>query len=284
METKQVFVIGSGVMGRGIAQAAATSGCNVTLCDTSAEALKKSLADIEWSLNKFKQKGKISEEVPEIMGRIQTVGDFSAAKDADLVIEAAFENYDVKREIFKQLGAICPANTVLASNTSAIPITSLAAVTTNPERVVGLHFFNPVALMNMVEIVKGIATSDETVAVCKDFIASLNKKYCEVKRDVAGFVMNRIALCSTMEAIRLMEEGVATVEEIDTGMRMAYGWAMGPIETIDMTGLDVAMNATMAIYEESKDTKFLPPVTLCRLVASGNLGRKTGKGFYDYTK
>ncbi len=280
---KQVFVMGSGVMGRGIAQVAATSGYEVTLYDVLQTALKSALDTIGWSLGKLKEKGKIQEEPEKIQARISTVTELTDVEKAEIVIEAIPENRALKEKLFQELDQRCGEHTLLASNTSAIPITELACATKRREKVVGLHFFNPVPMMNMVEIVRGQDTSDETIETAKSFVTSLGKKYCLVQRDVAGFVMNRIGICSSIEAIRILEEGVATVEEIDQGMRMAYGWSMGPLETFDLSGLDVALNAALAIYEETQDPKFLPPVTLRRLVASGNLGRKTGKGFYDYT-
>lgn len=284
MEIQQIAIVGSGVMGRGIAQVAATAGYPVKLIDIAPEPLQKAVEDITWSLNKLKQKGKIEGEPTEILGRIVTGTELESALECDFVIEAVPENLDLKNKILTTLDKICGEQTIFASNTSAIPITVLACATNRRDRVVGTHYFNPVPMMKMVEIIRGQETSQQTVDKVRKFVESIGKKYCEVKKDVAGFVMNRIGICSSIEAIRILEEGVATAEEIDQGMRLAYGWPMGPIETFDMTGLDVALGAAWAIYEESKDPKFLPPVLLQRLVAAGNLGRKTGKGFYDYTK
>ncbi len=283
MEINKILICGSGLMGRGIAQVSAAAGYEVLLMDTSEKALTNALENIEWSLTKLKSKGKLEEEAADILKRILPVTNLDKASEADFVIEVVPEDLAVKNSLLKELDSRCRPEVVIASNTSAIPITVLACAVGRRDKIVGTHFFNPVPMMNMVEIIKGQETSEETVEAAKDYVERIGKKYCVVNKDVAGFVMNRIGICSTIEAIRIMEEGIATAEEIDRGMRLAYGWAMGPIETFDMTGLDSAMHAALSIYEETKDPKFLPPVTLQRLVAAGHYGRKTGKGFYDYS-
>jgi 3-hydroxybutyryl-CoA dehydrogenase len=212
------------------------------------------------------------------------VNGFEAAAEADLVIEAAFEQIEIKQDIFKKLDQACGADTLIASNTSAIPITELASVTRRPEKVLGIHFFSPVPMMQAVEVIRGTGTSDETFQTGKEFVLKIGKEPIMVNRDVAGFVINRINFPSTIEAMRLVEEGVATVEDIDKGLRLASGRKMGIFETGDMVGLDVTYGAMMACYKETGDPRFYPPLLLRRKVKAGHLGRKTGKGWYEYNK
>jgi 3-hydroxybutyryl-CoA dehydrogenase len=200
----------------------------------------------------------------------------------DLVIEAIFEDVNLKRDIFKKLDKACGADTLIASNTSAIPITELAAVTQRPDKVLGLHFFSPVPMMQAVEVIKGASTTDETAQVGREFVVRIGKEPIMVNRDVAGFVINRINLPANMEAMRLVEEGVATVEDIDKGLRLASGRKMGIFETGDMVGLDVTHGALMAMYQETGDPRWYPPLLLRRKVKAGQLGKKTGKGWYEY--
>jgi 3-hydroxybutyryl-CoA dehydrogenase len=284
MKIKKSFIVGSGLMGSGIAQVCAQAGIDVFLYDIDTEALKKALANIEWSVNKFVQKGKVKEDGHTIMARIRTVSDFSEAKTADLIIEAVFEKVDLKREIFKKLDEVCAPEALIASNTSAIPITELAAVTGKPERVLGLHFFSPVPMMQAVEVIKGIATTDETAQKGREFVLQVGKEPIMVNRDVAGFVVNRINFPSTIEAMHLVEKGIATVEDIDKGMRLALGRKMGIFETGDMVGLDVTYGAMMAMYQETGDPRWYPPMILRRKVKAGHLGRKAGKGWYEYNQ
>ncbi len=282
MSIKKVFVIGSGLMGSGIAQVCAQAGIQVWLNDVSPEALERAMKKIAWSVGKFVEKGALTEEKGAIIGRIQQVGDFKAASEADLVIEAVFENLELKQEVFKKLDQICGAQTLLASNTSAISITELAAVTTRAEKVLGLHFFSPVPMMQAVEVIKGMMTSDETAMKGRDFVLQIGKEPIMVNRDIAGFVINRINLPANMEAMRLVEQGVTTVEDIDKGLRLASGRKMGIFETGDMVGLDITYGALMAMYKETGDPRWYPPLLLRRKVKAGHLGRKTGKGWYEY--
>jgi 3-hydroxybutyryl-CoA dehydrogenase len=239
---------------------------------------------MEWSLNKFFEKGIITEDGATVMKRVRTVSDFSEAGEADLLIEAVFENLELKREVFQKLDEAAGPNALLASNTSAISITELAAVTTRPEKVLGLHFFSPVPMMKAVEVIKGLATSDETAWRGKEFAIQIGKEPIMVNRDVAGFVINRINFPSTMEAMRLVEQGVATVEDIDKGLKLASGRKMGIFETGDMVGLDITYGAMMAMYRETGDPRWYPPMLLRKKVTAGQLGRKTGKGWYEYNE
>ena len=284
MDIQKVFIVGSGLMGSGIAQVCAQSGFEVVLYDIDTEALKKALKNIEWSVGKFVEKGELREEKSIIMGRIKTASDFSETSTCGLIIEAVFENLDLKKEIFEKADALAQPETLMASNTSSIPITEIAVATKRPERVLGLHFFSPVPMMKAVEVIRGQSTTDETMLQGKQFVIRIGKEPIMVNRDVAGFVINRINFPSTMEAMRLVEEGVTTVEDIDKGLRLASGRRMGIFETGDMVGLDVTYGALMSMYRETGDPRWFPPMILRRKVKSGELGRKTGKGWYEYDK
>ncbi len=282
MEIKRVFIVGAGLMGSGIAQACAQAGIGVILNDVSQEAIDKGMKSIDWSVGKFVEKGKLTEGKEVIINRIETTIDFRRAAEADLAIEVIFENLDLKQEIFRKLDEACRPDTLLASNTSAIPITVLGAVTQRPERVIGLHFFSPVPMMQAVEVIRGIDTSDATMRTGVEFVKGLRKTPVRVESDVPGFLLNRINLVSYVEAIRMLEQGIGTIEDIDNGVKLAFGRRMGPFETGDMVGLDVSLGALTAIYEDSKDMRYYPPQLLRRKVKAGRLGRKTGKGWYHY--
>lgn len=282
MDIRNVFVMGAGAMGNGIAQVCAQTGISVVMCDLSQDLLDKAVKNINWSVSKFVEKGKISESLDTVMGRIQTSTDYDAAAEADLVIEAVFEKIEVKHEVFKKLDSVAGEKTILASNTSAIPITEIAAVVRRPEQFIGLHFFNPVPMMMAVEVIRGIATSDEAFHYGADFVRFIGKEPIMVNRDIAGFILNRINMLSNMEAYRLVEQGVATPEDIDKGMRLAFGRRMGPFETSDLVGLEVQLMAYNNVYQEEKDLRFYPPSILRRKVLAGHWGRKTGKGWYEY--
>ncbi|NWG04251.1 MAG: 3-hydroxyacyl-CoA dehydrogenase family protein, partial [Syntrophaceae bacterium] len=278
----KVFIVGSGLMGSGIAQVCAQAGIEVFMNDISQEILDRALKNISWSVGKFIEKGKVREKRETVMERIQIGTDFTGAAQADLAIEAVFEKVDLKQEIFKKLDEICQADALLASNTSAIPITELATLTKRPEKVLGLHFFSPVPMMEVVEVIKGVGTSEETMQKGVHFVRMIGKEPIRVESDVPGFLLNRINLIGYVEAIRLLEQGIGTVEDIDKGVRLAFGRRMGPFETGDLVGLDVSCGALTAIYEESKDIRYYPPQLLRRKVKAGELGRKTGRGWYSY--
>ncbi len=284
MEVKKVLVVGSGLMGSGIAQVCAQAGIDVFLNDTAEDALNKAIKNIEWSVGKFIEKGKLTEDQKTILGRITPIRDLEKGKDVDLAIEAVFEQLELKQQIFEQLDKTCSPDALLASNTSAIPISELAAVTRRADKVLGLHFFSPVPMMQAVEVIKGISTTDETARIGKAFAIKIGKEPIMVNRDVAGFVINRINFPSSIEAMELVEQGVATVEDIDKGLRLASGRKMGIFETGDMVGLDVTYGALMAMYTETGNPRWYPPLLLRRKVKAGHLGRKTGKGWYVYDK
>ena len=282
MTIEKVLVIGSGLMGAGIAQVCAQVGIQVFLIDVSQEILNRALKNIAWSVGKFIEKGKVTEGLETIMNRIRISTDLADAPQVDLSIEAVYEKLELKQEIIKKLDELCRAETIIASNTSAIPITEIAAVSKRPEKVLGLHFFNPVPMMEVVEVIKGVRTSEETMQTGSGFIKSIGKEPIRVERDVPGFLLNRINLVGYVEAIHLLEQGIGTVADIDKGVRLAFGRRMGPFETGDLVGLDVSYGALTAIYGESKDVRFYPPQLLRRKVKAGELGRKTGRGWYEY--
>ena len=284
MKMNKVFIIGAGFMGSGIAQVCAQSGITVLLHDISQDVIKKGLNNIAWSVSKFIEKGKLTEDTDTIVNRISPALDFSDGSDADLAIEAVFENVELKQEIFGKLDQTCHKNTILATNTSAISISELASVTNRPDKVVGLHFFSPVPLMAAVEVIRGMATSDEAFAAGEAFVRQVGKEPILVHRDIPAFVINRINFRANLEAMRLVEEGVTTVEDIDQGLRLASGRKMGPFEIGDMVGLDVTYGALMSMYETTKDPYWYPPAILRHKVKAGNLGRKTGKGWYEYNQ
>jgi 3-hydroxybutyryl-CoA dehydrogenase len=281
---QQVAVIGAGLMGGGIAQVAAAAGYDVVLRDVTADALERGLGSIRSSYAKFVEKGRMAEaDADAALARITTTTELDAAAGADLVVEAVFERLDVKAEVFRELDRLCKDGAVLASNTSAIPITSIAAVTRRPESVVGTHFFSPVPLMRLCEVVRGYKTSDAVVAAAREFAEGVGKTVVVVNRDVAGFVTTRLISALAMEAVRLLESGVASAEDIDTACRLGFGHAMGPLETIDLTGVDIMLNAASNIYADTQDETFAAPELLRRMVAAGDLGRKSGRGFYDHS-
>lgn len=280
---QRIAVIGAGLMGSGIAQVSAAAGLDVVLRDITDQALQTGMAGIEKSLNRFASKGKMTQaEVDAALARISTSTDLDVAADADIVIEAAFENLQVKQQLFTDLDRICRSDAVLASNTSAIPITQIAAATDRPESVVGTHFFSPVPMMALCELVRGYKTSDETLATARAFAEQVGKTCIVVNRDVAGFVTTRLIAALANEAVRLLETGVATAEDIDTACKLGFGHAMGPLATLDLTGVDIMRNASENIYSDTRDPKFAPPELLSRMVIAGALGRKTGQGFYTY--
>lgn len=282
MEIKKIFVAGAGLMGSGIAQVCAQAGYDVVMRDLTDEIIEKGLKAIEWSVGKFVEKGKVQGTVPDIMGRIRGTTDLADAKDADFVFEAVIEDLELKKALFSELDKVCPSHAIFGTNTSAIPITDIGEATQRASKVVGTHFFSPVPMMRILEIVKGLVTSEESMAVAESLGKSLGKETIRVNRDVAGFALNRINFPSTVEAIRLVEAGVASVEDIDKGMRLGFGRPMGPFETGDLAGLDVGFKAMSAVYKETQDEKFHPPMLLQRKVKIGHLGRKTGIGWYRY--
>jgi 3-hydroxybutyryl-CoA dehydrogenase len=282
-QPQKITVVGAGLMGSGIAQVSAQAGVEVTLRDVSVPALARAVADIEKSLTRFVAKGRTTQPDAEAaLARISTTTDLDAAGGSELVVEAVFESLEVKTALFAALDTVCSDEVVLASNTSAIPITAIAAATGRPEAVVGTHFFSPVPMMALCELVRGYRTSDQTLARARAFAEGVGKTCVVVNRDVAGFVTTRLISALVVEAVRLVETGVASAEDVDTACRLGFGHPMGPLATVDLTGVDILRDATRNIYRETQDEKFNPPETLNRMVTAGDLGRKSGRGFYDH--
>lgn len=284
MEIKKIGVIGAGIMGAGIAQVAATAGLDVTLRDIEENLVEKGLATLRKKLQQSVNKGKIShDEAAAIQSRITgTVNAEEAVTDADLVIEAIVENMEVKRAVFKELDSICPEHTIIASNTSGLSITEMAAQTNRPGMVVGIHFFNPVPVMKLVELIRGINTSDETLETAKALVNKLGKTPVEIVES-PGFAVNRI-LCPMMnEAAFLFSEGVASADDIDKAMMLGANHPIGPLSLADMVGLDTLFHVMEGLQQEFGDDKYRPAPILRKMVRAGFLGRKTGKGFFSYT-
>ncbi len=278
---QKIGIVGSGLMGSGIAQVTAQSGVEVLLADQDSDSLDRALAQIGKRLARLGEQGKLNEDIDVIQERIQASSDLDRMAEADLVIEAVSEKESLKRSLFEQLDALCPPSTVLASNTSSISITNIASATKRPDRVVGIHFFNPVPLMPLVEIIRGAATSDETSAAVTRFAEHLGKTVIHAK-DSPGFVVNRILIPFLIEAIFALESGVASREDIDKGVTLGLGHPMGPLTLADFVGLDTLLSICEVYQREFGDPKYRPPVLLRRYVAAGWLGRKSGKGFYEY--
>jgi 3-hydroxybutyryl-CoA dehydrogenase len=271
-------------MGSGIAQVAAQAGYDVALRDVDRDAVDRGVGAVSTSLDRFVSKQRLSrQDADAARARIHATTDLDeAAADAEIVVEAVFEQLEVKREVFAALDRVCRTDAVLATNTSAIPVTQIAAATSRPQSVVGTHFFSPVPMMQLCELVRGLKTSDATLARVRRFAENLGKTCVVVNRDVAGFVTTRLIVTLIMEAVDLVESGVVSAEDLDTACRLGFGHAMGPLATTDLTGVDVLHHAAMNIYGETADTKFFPPESLARMLAAGDLGRKSGRGFYSY--
>ncbi|OGN91839.1 MAG: hypothetical protein A2Z70_02085 [Chloroflexi bacterium RBG_13_48_17] len=280
---ENVLIVGAGFMGSGIGQVCAQAGYKVHLMDVKAEALDKAMNDIKWSLGKLGGKGLLKDTPEKILDRIIPEHDLASAASASWIIEAVLEIEDLKKKLFQELDQQAPTQTPLVTNTSYIPITRIAEATQHPERVLGLHFFGPVPLMGLVEVIKGEKTSTVIFERGIAFVKSLGKTPVKVQKDIPGFVMNRIFSAALREAVDLVAEGIATPEDIDTGMRLGYGWNVGPFEIVDNSGLDtsVLIGKTMkALGQENLVTR---SDLIERMVKEGRLGRKVGKGFYRYT-
>jgi 3-hydroxybutyryl-CoA dehydrogenase len=283
VEIKRIMVVGAGFMGSGIAQVMAAAGYEVVLSDITDEFIRKGMAAIEKNLSAGVAKGKLAEaDKTATLGRIAATTELAKAGDCDLVIEAIIENKQAKLDLFRRLEEICPPHVLFASNTSSIPITELATATKRPDRFAGMHFFSPVPVMKLVEIIRGLKTADETVQAIKEITDRIGKVGVSVK-DGPGFLVNRVNAALRNEVYNCLTEGVATIEDIDKALKFGLGHPMGPFELGDFVGLDIGLAVAETLWENFKDPKWRPALSLRKLVASGDLGRKTGKGWYDYT-
>jgi 3-hydroxybutyryl-CoA dehydrogenase len=281
---KQIVVIGAGTMGNGIAHTAAASGFDVTLIDVAEAFLERGMSAISSNLQRGVDKGKMTaEEKQQVIGRIRATSDINAAADADIVIEAIIENLAAKTQLFEKLDALTRPDCILASNTSSISITKIAAATKRPDKVIGMHFMNPVPVMTLVEVIRGIATSDETYGRVEQLSKQMGKTAIEVN-DYPGFISNRVLMPMINEAIFALFEGVATAESIDGVMKLGMNHPMGPLTLADFIGLDVCLAILRVLEEGFGDPKYRPCPLLVKMVDAGWLGRKSGRGFYDYRK
>ena len=282
MSIQSIGVIGAGTMGNGIAQAFAVAGIPVVMVDIAQAALDRGMKTVDSSLTRIVQKQKMTDvDKAAALGRIKTSTEMSAMKDCDLLIEAATENVDIKLKLFAQIEAVAKPGAIIASNTSSISITKLAAATKRPAQVIGMHFFNPVPVMALVELIRGLETSDETTAAVEEVSKKIGKSPIKV-RNSPGFAVNRILIPMLNEAIFAFSEGIATAQEIDDGMRLGCNHPIGPLALCDMVGLDVLLGAVNVLCDSFKDSKYRPAPLLVEMVEAGHLGRKTGRGFYHY--
>jgi 3-hydroxybutyryl-CoA dehydrogenase len=286
MEIKKIGVIGAGTMGNGIAQVAAQIGCEVVMRDIEDKFVERGMNSIDRFLSKSVEKGKLdAKEKDAILGRIKGTTDMSHIKDMDFVIEVVLEDLELKKIVFRELDEMCRPEVVLASNTSSMSITEIAAVTKRPDKVCGMHFFNPVPLMRLVEVIRGYATSDETIKVATDLAKKMGKTTVEVKKDSPGFIVNRIMMPHMLEAIKIVEEGIASIEDVDTAVKNGLNYPMGPFELMDLTGVDICYFVSEYLYKElNKESKWVSPNLLKTMIRAGKLGRKTAAGWYDYGK
>jgi 3-hydroxybutyryl-CoA dehydrogenase len=281
---KKVGVIGCGLMGSGIAQVSIQAGFPTTVIEANQELLDRGVGGIKRTLEALVARAKLDEgAVRDALGRLTGATSFDALADADLVIEAITENQSLKNETFAKLDAICPPHALLASNTSSCNVTAMAAATKRPAQVLGLHFFNPVPLMKLVEVVQSILTDDKTIATAYEWVQAVGKVPVKTK-DSTAFIVNRLLVPYLLDAIRIYEGGLASLEDIDQAMKLGCGYPMGPFTLLDLVGLDTTMFVAEVMFEEYREARYAPPPLLKRMVMAGHLGRKSGKGFYDYAK
>ncbi|MBL7212491.1 MAG: 3-hydroxybutyryl-CoA dehydrogenase [Desulfobacteraceae bacterium] len=286
MDIKKVGVLGAGAMGNGIAQLAAHIGCDVILRDIKDEFVERGIKNIDKFLSRSVEKGKLeATEKDAILGRIKGTTDMSQLKDVDFVVEAVIEDLDLKKSVFKELDELCRPEVILATNTSSMSLTEIASATSRPDKVCGMHFFNPAPLMRLVEVIRGFSTSDEAVEITTGLAKKMGKITVEVKKDSPGFIVNRIMIPHMIEAIKIVEEGIASMEDVDTAVKNGLNYPMGPFELMDLTGIDVCYFVAEYFYKElNKESKWASPNLLKTMIRANKLGRKTGAGWYDYSK
>ncbi|MEE9505239.1 MAG: 3-hydroxyacyl-CoA dehydrogenase family protein [Thermodesulfobacteriota bacterium] len=282
MEIKKIGVVGAGIMGRGIAQVASQTGCDVVMRDIEMRFVEGGIKKIDSFLSKSVEKGKIdTKEKGAIMGRIKGTLDMADLKDVDFVVEAVIEDLELKKNVFKELDELCRPDVVLATNTSSMSITEIGVSTKRPDKVCGMHFFNPAPLMRLVEVIRGYSTSDETIKTATELAQKMGKTTVEVKKDSPGFIVNRILIPHFLEAIRIVEEGIASIEDVDKAVKNGLNYPMGPFELMDLTGIDIAYFVSEYFYKElNKENKWVSPNLLKTMVRAGKLGKKTNGGWY----
>jgi len=283
MGIKKIGVIGAGAMGNGIAQVAAQIGYDVVMRDIEMRFVEGGMNNIERFLSKSVEKGKIdASEKDTIIGRIKGTIDMDDLKDVDFVVEAVIEDLDLKKSVFKELDELCKPDVILSSNTSSMSITEIAASTKRPDKICGMHFFNPVPIMRLVEIIRGYSTSDETIKITTELAQKMGKTTVEVKKDSPGFIVNRIMIPHMIEAIKIVEEGIASIEDVDKAVKNGLNYPMGPFELMDLTGIDIAYFVTQYFFNElNKENKWVAPNLLKTMVRACKLGKKTGGGWYS---
>jgi 3-hydroxybutyryl-CoA dehydrogenase len=284
MEMKVIGVLGAGSMGNGIAQVASQAGYQVIMRDIEDRFVQSGLKAIEKFLTKSVEKGKMTEDQKKgVLSRIKGTTKMEDLKDADFVIEAVFEDLELKKNVFKQLDELTRSQVILTTNTSSMSVTEIAMATKRPEKVAGMHFFNPAPLMRLVEVIRGYHTNDETVHIVMEMAKKMGKEPVEVKKDTPGFIVNRLMIPHVIEAIKMAEEGVASIEDIDKAVKLGLNYPMGPFELMDLTGVDIAHHVAEYLYKElNKESKWSVPTLMKSIIRAGRLGRKTGAGWYKY--
>ena len=282
MEIKRIGVVGAGTMGNGIAQAAAQIGCDVVMRDIEMKFVEGGMKKIDRFLSRSVEKGKMdSKEKDTIIGRIRGTTDMDDLNEVDFVVEAVLEDMDLKKRVFKELDELCRPDVILATNTSSMSITEIGASTKRPDKVCGMHFFNPVPLMRLVEIIRGYSTTDETIQTTTELAQKMGKVTVEVKKDSPGFIVNRILIPHFLEAVKIVEEGIASIEDVDKAVKNGLNYPMGPFELMDLTGIDIAYFVSEYFYKElNKENKWVAPNLMKTMVRAGKLGKKTGGGWY----
>ena len=283
MGIKKIGVVGAGAMGNGIAQVSAQIGYDVVMRDIEMRFVEGGMKNIERFLSKSVEKGKIdASEKETVIGRIKGTTDMDDLKDVDFVVEAVIEDLDLKKSVFKELDELCKPDVILASNTSSMSITEIAASTARPDKVCGMHFFNPVPIMRLVEVIRGYSTSDETIVTTTELAQKMGKTTVEVKKDSPGFIVNRIMIPHMIEAIKIVEEGIASIEDVDKAVKNGLNYPMGPFELMDLTGIDIAYFVTQYFFNElNKENKWVAPNLLKTMVRAGKFGKKAGGGWYS---